>query len=176
MKVEKRGNVEILRLKRKKFVPEKRRCVKSLWYKLKAFFLPRAEEIHADQLINLIIKTFGNERYHLLISDEVYRVISKEQMEELLKEDDTDQLPYIIEYADCDDSSDVLLGCLTKKTWSSGIALGQIWWFCSEFGHAQNLFCDGEKIWIVEPQTDTMMSWADLKKRYPDIKAYMIKF
>jgi len=176
VEVKKVGRVTILRLEKKKFVVERRPCAKRLWLKLKAFFLPKAQQITADDLINLIIKTFGDANYHLLISDDYFYVVSKEQMQQLLKEDDTDQLPYIDTVGDCDDFSDVLLGSLTKKTWTQGLALGQIWWFCSQFGHAQNLFCDGSTIYIVEPQNDAIMTWDDIKKQYPDAQAFMIKF
>jgi len=59
VRVERKGRVEILRLKRKKFIPEKNPCAKRLWTRIKAFFLPKAREITDEELINIIIKTFG---------------------------------------------------------------------------------------------------------------------
>jgi hypothetical protein len=76
----------------------------------------------------------------------------------------------------CDDFSDVLLGQLTRKTWNQGYAIGQIWWYCSEFGHAQNLFSDGKQIFIVEPQNDEITTWDAIKGQYKDARAYMVKF
>jgi len=92
-------------------------------------------------------------------------------MEELLKQDDTNQLPYIVEYADCDDFSDVLIGSLTKKTWSQGLAIGQLWFFTPTYGHAINFFCDGNKIWLIEPQSDKIFEWPP----DPKAKAFMVK-
>jgi len=177
VEVKKRGKVVILRLKRKVYEPERKPSVKRALRKLRTFFPCRAEEITADRLEDLILETFGaNYQYHVLISDERFRVITKQQTEQLLREDDTDTLPYTEPYSDCDDYSDVLLGCLTKKTWSQGFALGQLWWFCSQFGHAQNVFSDGEKLCIIEPQNDEIMTWNDIKRKYSDARAFMVKF
>jgi len=73
----------------------------------------------------------------------------------------------------CDDFSDVLLGQLTRKTWVQGFAIGQLWYFNPRFGHAVNLFCDGEKLWIVEPQNDQIVEWGT--GDYSG-KAFMVKF
>jgi hypothetical protein len=99
-KVEKKGNVTIIRLRKKEFRPRQKPCFKRFLIRLKSFFIQEPKEITGDQLINLIIQEFGDNNYHLLISDDKYRVISKEQMEQLLQDDDTNQLPYISEYAD----------------------------------------------------------------------------
>jgi hypothetical protein len=75
----------------------------------------------------------------------------------------------------CDDFSDVLLGCLTKKTWNQGYALGQLWYIneAKGFGHAVNLFVDEQpKIWVVEPQNDGIYEWGE--GDYSG-KAYMVK-
>jgi len=76
----------------------------------------------------------------------------------------------------CDDFSDVLLGALTRKTWQQGFAIGQLWYYTSTFGHAQNLFSDGEIIYVLEPQNDGIMTWSDIKGKYPDARAFMVKF
>ena len=175
MEIEKRGKVEIIRLRRKRHKPERKLSPRRLLRTLRVLFPCRAEEIDADQLIDIIIDTFGDEDYHLLISDEKYRVISKDEMAELLKKDDTNLLPYINTYADCDDFSDVLLGQLTKKTWSQGFAIGQLWFYTSKWGHAINFFVDGEKLWLIEPQNDQIFTWESVKKKYPSAKAYMVK-
>lgn len=175
MRVERRGKVEIIRLRRKQLKPKQRPCFKRFLKKLKIFSTPKAKRITADELINLILKTFGsNYKYHILISDEWFNCITKEQMQQLLKKDDTDQLNYIPTIADCDDYSDVLLGSLTKKTWTQGFAIGQLWYFHPEgWGHAINVFCDGEKIWCVEPQNDQIIEWGTGMYKG---KCYMIKF
>ena len=175
MEVEKRGKVEIIRLRRKRHKPERELSPRRLLRTLRVLFPCRAEEIDADQLIDIIIETFGDEEYHLLISDEKYRVISKEEMAELLRKDDTNFLPYIPTYADCDDFSDVLLGQLTRKTWSQGFAIGQLWFYTEEWGHAINFFVDGEKLWLVEPQNDRIFTWESVREKHPSAKAYMVK-
>jgi len=137
VEVKKRGKVVILRLKRKVYEPERKPNVRRALRKLRTFFPCKAEEISADKLEDLILETFGNYPYHVLMSDEKFRVITKQQMEQLLKEDDTDTLPYIPpELADCDEFSDVLLGSLTRKTWSQGFCLGQLWYYTPNYGHA----------------------------------------
>ena len=176
--VKRRNKVVVLRFyKREAYTPERRPSIKGFFRRIKTFFPCRAGEITVEELENLILETFGSDyRYHILLSDEKYRIITKGDMEELLKKDDTNTYTYVPTYFDCDDYADVLLGCLTKKTYPQGFALGETWWYCSEFGHAQNLFCDGEKIYIVEPQTDEITTWSDIKKKHPDAKAFMVKF
>jgi hypothetical protein len=176
--VKKVGEVTIFRLyKRRPYEPQRKPSAKRFFRRLRALIPCQAEIIKAEDLEGLILRTFGSDyQYHVLISDEKFRVITREQMEKLLKEDDTDTLPYISTYGDCDDYSDVLLGQLTRKTWNQGYAIGQIWWYCSEFGHAQNLFCDGKQIFIVEPQNDDITTWDAIKSQYKDARAYMVKF
>jgi hypothetical protein len=159
--VKRAGKVEIIKLKNKTFMPERKPSVKRFLLELKMLFPCKAELIASEELENIILKTFGsNYEYHIVISDAVFRVITKEQMEQLLKNDDTDKLPYIPpEVFDCDDFSDVLLGSLTRKTIPQGFAIGQLWYYNDRFGHAVNLFCDGEKIWVVEPQNDSIIEW-----------------
>jgi len=176
VEVKKRGKVVIIRFyKREVYQPERKPSVKRFLRKMKATLFPcKAIEITAEQLEDLILKTFGSDyEYHVLISDEKFRIITKDQMQQLLEEDDTDTLPYILTYADCDDFSDVLLGQLTRKTWVQGFAIGQLWYFNPRFGHAVNLFCDGKKIWIIEPQNDQIVEWGT--GDYSG-KAFMVKF
>jgi hypothetical protein len=175
--VRRRGEVVILRFRREEHRPPRKPSAKRFFRGVKAALAPCQEpEITADQLEDLILKTFGsNYQYHILISDEKFRTISAEAMRKLLAEDDTDTLPYIETYSDCDDYSDVLLGQLTRKTWTQGFALGQLWYINEQkgFGHAVNLFCDGTKIWVVEPQSDLIVEWGT--GDYSG-KAFMIKF
>jgi len=177
VEVKKKGKVVILRFyKRKQYEPERSPSIKRFLRELRTLFPCRAKEITADKLEDIILHTFGSDyQYHVLISDERFRTITKEQMEQLLAKDDTDTLPYIPTYADCDDFSDVLLGSLTRKTWQQGFAIGQLWYINIEknFGHAVNVFCDGEKIWIVEPQNDIILKWGT--GDYSG-KAFMVKF
>jgi len=176
VEVKKIGKVTILRFyRRKPYEPERKPSAKRFLRKLRTLVPCKATEITADKLEDLILETFGDGyAYHVLISDEKFRVITKEQMEQLLAKDDTDSLNYVPTYADCDDFSDVLLGQLTRKTWIQGFAIGQLWYFNPRFGHAINIFCDGAKIWLVEPQNDRILEW----NSEPDYsgKAFMVKF
>jgi hypothetical protein len=172
------GKVTVLRFSRREFTPERQPSPKRFLRKIRAALVPcQAPEISADQLEKLILDTFGRDyQYHVLISDEKFRIITKDKVAELLAKDDTDKLPYIATYADCDDFSDVLLGSLTRMTWSQGFALGQLWYINPDkgFGHACNLFCDGQKIWLVEPQNDRILEWGS-DENYKGY-AYMVKF
>ena len=178
MMVYKHGKVTVLKFYLHNFrplSPERRIGVKELFKKLRLLFPCKMRVITADKLEELVIKTFGSDyEYYVFISDYYFRTIDKETMEKLLREDDTNTLPYVAEIADCDDFSDVLLGSLTKKTWTQGFAIGQLWYYTERFGHAVNLFCDGEKIYVVEPQNDQIIEWC----RDQDYcgKAYMVKF
>jgi hypothetical protein len=133
--------------------------------------------ITADELEALEKKTFGDDYlYYILISDEYFYLPSLDQVKKLLKKDKTDRLPYIPVIADCDDYSDVLLGALTKMTWTKGYAFGQLWFINEKmgFGHACNLVVDDTKtLYIIEPQNDGIYTWG---QGIYSGKAYMVKF
>jgi hypothetical protein len=172
MDIEKLGKVEIIRLKDKKFKPERKKCRVGILRRIFKRKKVQSEEIiDSDKILNLIISTFGNDSYHILISDEQFRAITKEQMETLLKSDNTDQFEYT-SWSDCDDFSDLLLGRLTEKTWTQGYAIGQLWFYhkTENWGHAINFFCSSEKIWCLEPQNDSIFEFDKT-----NWKAYMVK-
>ena len=175
--VRRRGEVVVIRFRREEHRPPRRPSARRFFRGVRAALAPCQEpEITADQLEDLILKTFGsNYQYHILISDEKFRTISVEAMRKLLADDDTDTLPYIETYADCDDFSDVLLGQLTRKTWTQGFALGQLWYINEQkgFGHAVNLCCTGEEILVIEPQNDTIHKWGE--GDYSG-RAFLVKF
>jgi len=177
IRVKRRGKVRILRFsKRKPYRPERKPSAKRFLRRIRAIIPCTNPEITVDELEDLILKTFGsNYSYHILLSDEKYRIITKQEMIKLLKSDNTDTLNYKSIYADCDDFSDVLLGSLTRKTWVQGFAIGQLWYINVEkrFAHAVNLFCDGSKIWIIEPQNDAIIEWGT---GVYSGKAFMVKF
>lgn len=177
IRVKRRGKVRILRFQRRRmYIPRRKPNMKRFLLRMKAIIPCRNPEITVDELEDLILKTFGsNYSYHILLSDEKYRIITKQEMMKLLREDDTDTLNYRHIYADCDDFADVLLGSLTRRTWVQGFAIGELWYINTEkrFGHAVNLFCDGSKIWIVEPQNDSIIEWGT--GDYSG-KAFMVKF
>jgi len=185
MKIEKKGEVEIIKLERKRGPVKKRGLIKkSIWYRMKARVKSylrceraRPITITADQLSDRIIQTFGSEyRYHILLSDSVYIALDKKYAENLLKGNKVDALPYIAEYGDCDDFADALLGSLTRDHWAFGFAFGELWYYTRSYGHAINWFFDGSEIWLIEPQTDRIYQWSDiLKQEDPQAKAFMVK-
>jgi hypothetical protein len=178
VEIKKRDQVTVIRFLKHDFKPQRKPSSKRFFRGIRALFPCQYPTITDQELEDLILKTFGsNYQYYILISDEWFRLIPKDKMEQLLKEDDTDTLPYINVAADCDDFSDVLLGQLTRKTWNQGFAIGQLWYINYEknFGHAVNLFCDTDKkLWIIEPQNDRIIEWGS----DPDYRgsAYMVKF
>jgi len=185
MKVEKKGEVEIIKLERKRGPVKKRGLIKrGIWTRMKARVKSclrckktRPITITADQLGDRIIQTFGSEyRYHILLGDSVYIALNKEYAENLLKGNKVDTLPYIAEYGDCDDFADALVGTLTEDHWAFGFAFGVLWYYTTRYGHAINWFFDGVKIWLIEPQNDRIYSWEDiLKYEDPQAKAFMVK-
>jgi hypothetical protein len=137
----------------------------------------KEEKITDEELIALIQKTFGdNYQYYILISDEYFYLPSIDLVKRLLRKNKTDKLDYKPVVSDCDDFSDVLLGDLTKMTWTGGYAFGQLWFINEEmgFGHACNLFVDNTKtIYIIEPQNDGIYQWG---QGIYSGKAYLVKF
>ena len=164
VKVEKRGNVEIIRLRKKRKV-ERNFCAKRIWYKIKAFFHPKAQWITADQAINLLIKEIGNYNYHLLLADEKYRVLPYESMVELINKDDTKQFEWVEDTYDCDNFSLCSAANLSRFTYPLGVCYGELW-FCSKsqgYCHAINIFIcekDGNlTVLCAEPQNGQIFSY-----------------
>jgi len=173
--IKKRDEVTIIRFLKHNYKPVRKPSAKRFFREMRAMFPCRYQTITAEELEDIILKTFGsNYSYYLLISDEWFRTIPKTEMVKLLEKDDTETLNYIDVVADCDDFSDVLLGSLTRKTWNQGFAIGNLWYYTETFGHAVNLFIDDEKkVWIIEPQNDGIYEWGQGDYRG---WAYMIKF
>jgi hypothetical protein len=174
--VEKRGEVEIIRLRDKKFRPKQKPCFRRFFFKLK-LFQPKGEIISAEEVENIILKTFGSDyAYHLLVSDSRYRLMTREQLIELLKNDKTDQHTWIEEDWDCDNFAEVLDGNIDELTYPQGFAFGQLWFFTNTFGHAINFaILDTRELVLIEPQQDEIFTWEDIKKQYPEAKAFMVK-
>ncbi len=161
--LERHGKVVVVRLKKKKPV-EQKPCVRRLLYRLKAFFSPTAEEISADEVVDLLIKTFGNYRYYLLLADERYTVYPIEVMLELIKKDDTKQLQWYSERFDCDNFSLRSAAKLHDLVYPSGICYGELWFYSKsgDYGHAINVFIarDGNelKVYCAEPQNGQLVA------------------
>ena len=174
--VYKRYEATVIRFTREEHRPERPLSLWRLVRRLRLLFPCLFREISAAELEDLILDTFGKGySYYILISDDRFRTISVEAMKKLLSEDDTDALPYVPTYSDCDDFADALLGSLTRRTWTQGFAIGELWYVNYEkgFGHAVNVFTDGAKIYVVEPQNDNIVEWG--KGDYSG-RAFMVKF
>jgi hypothetical protein len=171
------GEVTVLRFTREPYNPPRKFSPTRFLRRAKTLVPCQAPTITADELEKLILNTFGTQyQYFVAISDEWFRLIKYEDMVNLLKEDDTDTIPYVDTVFDCDDFSDVLLGSLTRKTWNQGYAIGNLWYINEElnFGHAVNLFVDDQRrMWIIEPQNDKIIQWGSTKE-YSG-KAYLVK-
>ena len=165
--------MEIIKLKRKQHRPKRHFCPSCILTKFKSFLFPHAEIITSTELINKVKLTFGTGDYHLLIADSKFRTISVDGMKGLLKKDNTDQLIYTSEYSDCDDFADVASGSLTKMSWLQGYAIGVFWFYhkTENWGHAINIFYDGDKIWCFEPQNDSIYEFDST-----NWVAYVVKF
>jgi hypothetical protein len=176
MKVEKREEVEIIRLENKKFRPKQRPCFRRFLFFLK-LFRPKGEIVSADEVENIILNTFGrNYSYHLLISDSRYRLMTRDQLISLLKQDKTDQHSWIEEDWDCDNFAEVLDGNIDEMTYPEGYAFGQLWFYTNTFGHAINFaILDTRELVLIEPQNDEIFTWQDIKNKYPEAKAFMVK-
>lgn len=89
---------------------------------------------------------------HIYLSDNQYWLCSKEDIEYILAQDDTNKMGYIAEERDCDDFSYRVMGQLSIPNWS-GIAFGILW---TNF-HALNCLIDSDgKFWFVESQTNRL--------------------
>jgi hypothetical protein len=176
MEVKKEGKVEIIKLKNKKFRPVVHPCFRRFFRKVK-LFLPKGEIVSSDEVVNIILSTFGRDyEYHLLVSDERYRLMTKEQLLNLLKQDKTDQYTWVEEDWDCDNFAEVLDGNIDEMTYPQGYAFGQLWFFTNTFGHAINFaILDTKELILIEPQNDEIFTWENIKLKYPEAKAYMVK-
>jgi hypothetical protein len=112
---------------------------------------------------DVIFKTFGTDyQYYVFVSDTGYVLPSVDTIKRFLSVDDTDKLPYITNFGDCDDFAFVLQGAQEKYFWGKGYAFGILWYYTERFGHAVNFFIDRDRqLWIVEPQNDNILKWCE---------------
>jgi hypothetical protein len=110
---------------------------------------------------DIILKTFGTSyQYYVFVSDARYSLPSIDTVRRFLEADKTDELPYVLDFADCDDFAFVLQGAQERYFWGKGYAFGVLWYYNERFGHAVNFFIDrNRQLWIVEPQNDAILKW-----------------
>jgi hypothetical protein len=181
MEVKKVGEVVVIRLRKKEYRVRQKPCIRRSFFNIRNFFriFPKEEDviISGDEVESIILNTFGSDyQYHLLIADERYRLMKKDMLINLLKKDKTDQYQWIEEDWDCDNFAEVLDGNIDELTYPKGYAFGQLWFFTNTFGHAINFaILDTKDIVLIEPQNDEIFTWNDIKNKYPDAKAFMVK-
>lgn len=109
----------------------------------------------------------GSNAYFALL-DNRYSTVSKSEMEQFLKLDETDLRKfYVTEYFDCDDFSFRLKGNITTQH-NSDIAFFVV----LSNTHAFNAFIDHDKkVWYIEPQTDQILDpMGELHDQYKTIR------
>lgn len=114
-------------------------------------------KISSEKLHRLLKRKLPKAMIYLV--DREYQLTTKAEMERFLKEDKTDLIKYIDEYCDCDDRAWTLLGNINSGAWA-GIAFG----FAFSQVHAFNIFCTSKDIYLIEPQTDEILSIRQAKK------------
>lgn len=106
----------------------------------------------------------------IFLSDETYSLITIESMKHFLDLDDTDKNKYLNNYYDCDDFSYRLMGDFSVPGWAA-ICIGIAW----SKTHAFNVFVDSErKLYVIEPQTDSIIPFEKLQGAYKDWQVVMI--
>ena len=106
------------------------------------------------------------------VSDDYYYTTDINTIKEFLAYDKTNYKAYQSEIFDCDDFSLVLDGRV--DLWQPALPFGIAW----SKTHAFNIFIDKDKnIWIIEPQTDAVMTLEQARQSrmdYIPIKFVMI--
>lgn len=106
---------------------------------------------------------------NVLLADEKYKLTDVASMKRFLELDDTDKPKYVPIWFDCDDFSFRLMGQFHTGKWAS-LAFGIAW----SNTHAFNIFFDGNKFWIIEPQTDQIIDAASASGAYKPIELIMM--
>lgn len=119
------------------------------------------KELNSTRLREIIKTQLGFNNPEL--SDRMYEIYLKQDVERFLNETKVDYTGYISEKYDCDDFAKVLLG--EERQWSRstktncsstfGIVHGNLVQDGKARPHAVNFFVDEhEQLWLVEPQND----------------------
>ncbi len=96
-------------------------------------------------------------------ADNLYKTVSKSDMEKFLVKDKTSlRKYYVTEFFDCDDFAFRLKGNITTQN-NADIAFFIVW----TSTHAFNAFIDhNHKVWFIEPQTDEILDPVDTHHHY----------
>ena len=120
--------------------------------------------ITSSDLIEILNNKFPN--IMIGISDSKYKLCSKDNIEDFLKVDQTNNFSYIEDYRDCDDYAFILLGEIKKSSFGP-IPFGFAWVDTNSGFHAVNIFLDEERdLYVVEPQDDSIFDLPENWKPY----------
>ena len=101
---------------------------------------------------------------NIYIADGLYLTTNVASMERFLAWDQTNRMPWVKEWSDCDDRAFRLLGQLCVPDWDC-LPCGFIWANFGRGAHAINLFCDcHHDLYYIEPQTDAIQPVAKLER------------
>jgi hypothetical protein len=121
-------------------------------------------EFDASEVYTILRAEFPDAQ--ILLSDNLYKITSIDDLLLYLKSDITDIYKYISEYYDCDDFSYSLMGQLSNPQWGS-TAFGILWTDVPDGAHAVNCFIDKNRdVWIIEPQNDKIFRLPSIWKPY----------
>lgn len=115
----------------------------------------------SDKEIKKIFKSKKNNLTptRVYCTDKQYDLTTSLEIFDFLKNDNTDFQKYRVGTNDCDDFASQLWGRLNE--WGPSFALG----YAISLGHVFNFFIDkNKKVWIIEPQTDKIISFDSIKK------------
>lgn len=103
--------------------------------------------------------------YIFIMDNEYYAIDNNVDIVEFLRKDNVSEIPYEIDFFDCDDYAITLMGNIKQA--KHGIAFGFIIVRKGDNTHAMNFFVDNQnRIWLVEPQNDSIILYKDVKEYY----------
>jgi len=121
-----------------------------------AFFLYEPQEIQGTitgrQLESLL--KYEYPKAYVIVLDEKYTLINTTEMQDILKADKTNLLPYVNETFDCDDFAFTLWRNIRNEHGNLAVGVVRVN-IDSTAGHVMNFYVDGNlSIHFIEPQTD----------------------
>jgi len=110
------------------------------------------------------LRCFG----HFHIADETYYPANVELIKRVIREDIGDTITYVSDDFDCDNFAFSLMGAFNRNMETARMPIFITWVLTPEGGHALLSFYSGGKVWMIEPQDDSIFGVP------PDWKLWMI--
>ena len=124
---------------------------------------PRGIEISGNELKKIIKAEVGQD-VDVTVRDNKYLMPYMADVQEFLREDDTDKYEYVPESFDCDDFSWRLIGNMSVPAYSR---YSKGWMDSNYHRFACAVLADDQRFYVVEPQTDAVMPYyMDLGPNY----------